>query len=210
MWNSSFSAEEAALFALDLSNKYSSIRAMKELYAGTCDEDLSADIKSVELLYSVLLQDISASDPYRSELKNAEDGWLDIALRAQASEFEDYIVPSNCTVTRLSLGKWFWFKDKTIAKRFWPDIAEEIDAARALERLPSVGNETAELLSPKSKNSYLRLIYALSNVVLDRGLTGKHSSDAEAILKKMELNGCSGLVGVRALADYLKEAESLG
>lgn len=63
--------------------------------------------------------------------------------------------------------------------------------------------------SPKSVNAYLRLIHELSDTLVDGGLTGKPSIDAQCIITAMELKGKQSPVGERTLTAYLKEASKL-
>lgn len=59
--------------------------------------------------------------------------------------------------------------------------------------------------SPKARNAYLRTIAAMGNALVG-GLTGKHHTDAEAILSVLASKGIAEPVGKAALSDYLKEA----
>jgi hypothetical protein len=70
-------------------------------------------------------------------------------------------------------------------------------------------------LNPKTRNSYLKTIYALSNALID-GLTGQPYKDAEAILFKLSLNqdedegkSTEPPVTSKTLAAYLKDAKKL-
>lgn len=63
-------------------------------------------------------------------------------------------------------------------------------------------------VSPKTRNSYLRLIRALCDYTID-GLTGIPHKDAEAVIRAIEEKGKESPVKSAALASYLKDAEKL-
>lgn len=74
---------------------------------------------------------------------------------------------------------------------------------------PDVPYETKErTLTPKTENSYLKLIQALAEYATD-GLTGKHNTDANAIEAALREKKISCPVGNKALAGYLEKAQKL-
>jgi len=66
----------------------------------------------------------------------------------------------------------------------------------------------ARVLTPKTENSYLRLIKALAEYATD-GLTGKPSTDANAIEAALKSKSIHCPVGNKALAGYLEKAQQI-
>lgn len=67
----------------------------------------------------------------------------------------DFIYPEKCTVTKLSLAKWFWQHDHDLAKKFWPSITEALVYPPQPKPVKSTGS--GEPVT-KTKNSYLKTI----------------------------------------------------
>lgn len=70
------------------------------------------------------------------------------------------------------------------------------------------GEDNQDEVSPKTRNSYLRLIRVLCDYTID-GLTGIPHKDAEAVIRAIEGKGKECPVKSAALAKYLKDAEEL-
>lgn len=156
----------------------------------------------VEDIYQGLIEEILLADPFCADRLFCKTQ-LVIAKRAQLDELDTTLVPELCTVTKLSLAKWFWQHDHNMARRFWPSITE------GLACMPSAqGGEVEMPLSGKTKNTYLKTIAALSNALID-GLSGKHNPDADAVLAALAAKGVEAPLKQRALSDYLKEAQQL-
>lgn len=78
-------------------------------------------------------------------------------------------------------------------------IYSDSGAAREFQEKP---------LSPKTENSYLKLIQALAEYATN-GLTGKPNKDAGTILAALNSKGIDCPVGDKALAGYLEKAQQI-
>lgn len=224
-WKTALTAEEAALFAVDLESYKTLENARKELDIPPCDvsqfdqgawmdgipqeiikeeEQLSSKLMMLEGIYESLLAEILLADPYR-ECDNEVNSCLVIAHRAQRDEFLIDIVCKSSTVTKLSLAKWFWQHDHNIAKRFWPSISEELAYPSQTEQVKYKFNSEP---STKSKNAYLKTINALSKALIN-GLTGKPNTDAEAVLAALATKQVEEPVSKKTLAIYLEQADGM-
>jgi hypothetical protein len=89
---------------------------------------------------------------------------------------------------------------------------EDIDRIIAIalgKNEPEISGESKErLLTSKTENSYLRLIQALAEYATD-GLTGKPSTDANAIEAALKSKDIQCPVGNKALAGYLEKAQQI-
>lgn len=63
-------------------------------------------------------------------------------------------------------------------------------------------------LATKSKNTYLRTIYCLSDALIG-GLSGTKTKDADAILAQLDLKGITPPISSKKLSDILEEAKNL-
>jgi len=63
-------------------------------------------------------------------------------------------------------------------------------------------------LSSKTKNAYLKTIYALSEALVE-GLTGAKNKDAGAVIAALSAKGIDPPIGEKALGNYLDEAKEL-
>ena len=227
-WKTALTAEEAALFASDIDG-FKTLVALRQsvisaknpppvaytqgdIEDGLVDpEKEEADLaefigraEMAEEIYEALLQEIVLADPYEQYTGNVASV-LDVAIRAQHSEEMDFIYPEKCTVTKLSLAKWFWQHDHDIAKKFWPSITEELVYPPQPKQIkPSTNIEPAA----KTKNAYLKTISSLSAALIG-GLTGKPNTDAEAVLAALAEKAVEAPIGEKALANYLKDAGDL-
>ena len=116
---------------------------------------------------------------------------------------EEGLTPEKCTVTKNSLALWFHdMGDEEKAKICDPHYMTR----------PTVDDHdsavTADEPNPKSKNSYLKTILALSDALID-GLTGKPSTDAQAVMSQLAGKGIECPFGEKTLSNYLKEARKL-
>jgi hypothetical protein len=112
--------------------------------------------------------------------------------------------------TKQSLARWFYsFGDVNKAISIEPDFDPKNDFRDEAAELKNSPVNIATTFSPKTKNSYLKVIQALSKTLLTKGLTGKDSSDARLILQRLSSNGVEAPIGKEALAKYLKEAREL-
>jgi hypothetical protein len=223
-WKTALTAEEAALLAAGV-DRFKTLAELRravihvkdppplcDIGYGFVDLENEADeiakfigkAEMAEEIYEAILHEIVLADPYE-KYAGSVTSVLEVALRAQISEFEDFIVPGRCTVTKLSLAKWFWLHDHDIAKKFWPSITEElVDPPQQRQAKPATTTEP----TTKTKNTYLKTIAALSEGLIS-GLTGKPSTDAEAVLVALARKNVEAPITSRALANYLKEAREL-
>lgn len=209
-WKSALTAEEAALLSTGL-QVYRTLDALPypaPLPPGCHDEEKeqrNTQIKTANEIYEALLQEIYLADPYEESATEGVTSPLAIAMRVQQSEHDNYIAPEKCTVTKLSLAKWFWQHDQEMAKKFWPSITDEIVHPPQPIRQPS---EAKTQNSTKGYNSRNKIIAALSDALID-GKTGQHNKDAETVLAALASKGVKAPIGQKALSDYLKAAYEL-
>ncbi|MDC0403732.1 hypothetical protein OAM26_01680 [Porticoccaceae bacterium] len=213
-WKTVLTAEEAALFATGIDG-FKSIEKAKTKWVVSqiapvegqeVDEELGEKVQVAEEIYEALLAEIIVADPSDNQpYLCGATSLLEVAMRVQRSEEIDFICPEKCTVTKLSLAKWFWQHDHDIAKKFWPSITEELVYPPQQNQVkPAINIEPAT----KSKNSYLKTIAALSSALIG-GLTGKPTTDAEAVLAALAGKNVEAPIKDKALANYLKEAGEL-
>lgn len=224
-WKTTLTADEAALFATSIDG-FKSVEDARISWAfsqpppPTAAQALDGDpyldaqqkeydelgekVRMAEEIYEALLQEIALADPYEQYTGNVASA-LDVAIRAQHSEDMDFIYPEKCTVTKLSLAKWFWQHDHDIAKKFWPSITEEQVYPPQQNQVKSIANTEP---ATKTKNSYLKTIAALSEALIG-GLTGKPNTDADAVLAALAGKNIEAPIKNKALANYLKEASEL-
>lgn len=178
-WKTVLTAEEAALFATGIDG-FKSIKDAKTTWVVSQIppgpnleeyEELGEKVKVAEEIYEALVAEIIVADPSDNQpYLCGATSLLEVAMRVQHS---DFICPEKCTVTKLSLAKWFWQHDHGIAKKFWPSITEELVYPPQQNQVkPAINTEPAT----KSKNSYLKTIAALSSALIG-GLTGKPTTD---------------------------------
>ena len=213
-WKTVLTANEAALFASGIDG-FKSIEDAKTAWIFSSiapeagqeeDVELGEKVKVAEEIYEALLAEIIVADPSDNQpYLCGATSLLEVAMRVQRSEEIDFICPEKCTVTKLSLAKWFWQHDHDIAKKFWPSITEELVYPPQQNQVkPAINTEPAT----KSKNSYLKTIAALSSALIG-GLTGKPTTDAEAVLAALAGKNVEAPIKDKALANYLKEAGEL-
>lgn len=92
-----------------------------------------------------------------------------------------------------------------------PELDELAIRPRALEDFLAALNPdgTKDIdLAPKTRNMYLKLIFALIDYATD-GLTGESSVDAKACLTALKSKGIKTPIGERALTNYIEEARNL-
>tara|TARA_R110002167_G_scaffold103839_1_gene268249 strand:- start:4523 stop:5239 length:717 start_codon:yes stop_codon:yes gene_type:complete len=230
-WKSHLTAEEAALFAVGLEcyesiplarasiavqeeNFQHSRYSRDDIEDGIVDPQKEADeldrmssqVNEAGAIWHALLDEIPLADPRYPPLDESVTTHLAIATRAQYCEDEDWIVPERCTLTKLGLSRWFWQHDREMARKFWPSINDEMAHPAQPETRPATDIEKP--LSPKTENTYLRLISALSDALIN-GLTGTKNKDAEAVLMLFDSKPAGRPVDVKTLAKYLEKAEEL-
>ena len=227
-WKTALTAEEAALLATGLES-YKTLPELRKTIISTKESlpidytlgdaegglvdpekvaeelaEFESKAQTVEEIYEALLLEIVLADPYEQYTGNV-NSFLDVAIRAQHSEDMDFIYPEKCTVTKLSLAKWFWQHDHDLAKKFWPSITEELVFPPEPKQAKVNSN-----LEPgtKSINSYLKTISALSDGLIE-GLTGKPNTDAEAVLAALASKRVDAPLSKKTLANYLERAKEL-
>ena len=226
-WKTVLTADEAALFATGI-DSFKSIEDARASWAFSQPpppttaqaldgdqhldtqqkeyEELGDKVRMAEEIYEALLTEIVVADPYDNQLHLCgATSPLEVAIRVQHSEDLDFICPERCSLTKLSLAKWFWQHDHDIAKKFWPSITEELVYPPQQNQVnPTTNTEPAT----KTKNSYLKTIAALSEALIG-GLTGKPNTDAYAVLVALAEKSVEAPIKDKALANYLKEAGEL-
>ena len=112
--------------------------------------------------------------------------------------------------TKQSLARWFYsFGDVNKAISIEPDFDPKNDFRDEAAELKNSPVNKATTLSPKTKNSYLKTIHALSHALLNDGLSGKDSTDAQKILKKLARKKIDAPLVEKTLGAYLKAAREL-
>ncbi|MDB4431211.1 hypothetical protein N9137_02355 [Pseudomonadales bacterium] len=97
--------------------------------------------------------------------------------------------------------------DRTVMQRLRAEVNVcETQSEMMLSQEPE--GPTADIPAAKTKNSYLRLIRALSDHAVE-GLTEIPTTDANAVLAALKSKQIDAGIKTRALADYLKEAAEL-
>jgi hypothetical protein len=227
-WKSALTAEEAALIALEVAD-YGSLGGLKKHvdYLGEEIEHLTYGLADIEEgrvdpegmernhgewcesynealgIYEALLNELLIADPWIED--NVVDTELVLALRAQKSELETYLVPENCTVTKKSLARWFYQHDIEMAKKFDPNIEETIKVKPLNDQIRKTNIINNSKPSTKTVNSYLKIIAALTDALIG-GRTGTPNTDAEALLAALSAKNVTAPVEKKTLAKYLKEA----
>ena len=85
-------------------------------------------------------------------------------------------------------------------------LVVRIESIRELEE--SLSQTDDKPPSTKTTNTYLKVISALSEALID-GLSGKKNTDAEAVLSALDLKGVKPPASKKTLANYLEEAKEL-
>lgn len=224
-WKSALTADEAALFATGL-ECYESVESARrdceareehpadcfyspeEIERGAIEEYeanrpiIESQIRAAEEIYEALINEIVLID---ANCPPSESSCIVIAIRVAASSEGGCLIPKECTMTKLSLAKWFWQHDHDVARKFWPSINEELVCPPQSKQVKSAASSEP---ATKSKNSYLKTIAALSDALID-GLTGRPNTDAEAVLASLSGKGVAAPITPKTLANYLKEASEL-
>jgi hypothetical protein len=85
-------------------------------------------------------------------------------------------------------------------------LVVRVESIKALEK--SLSETGDKLPATKTTNTYLKVISALSEALID-GLTGVKNTDAEAVLTALDLKGIAPPASKKTLANYLEEAKEL-
>lgn len=206
-WNKSLTAEEVALIVFDLQ----SYKTLEEAKTGSMHYLDDAEntyahqciVEEAQELYEALIDQIVIQAGHEKGY-GEEDASLKIVKYSYKDEpHEEGLAPEKCTVTKNSLALWFHdMGDERKAKICDPHYMTR----------PAVDNHDSAVIAdepnPKSKNSYLKTILALSDALID-GLTGKPSTDAQAVMSRLADKGVDCPFGEKTLSNYLKEARKL-
>lgn len=206
-WKRSLTPEEAALFVFNLE----SYKTLEEAKKGSMHFLDDAEIRysheymveEAQELYEYLIDQVVIKASYEKGCRG-EDTVLKIAQYSFKDDFhKEELFPEKCTFTKNSLAIWFHeMGDEQKAKMCDPHYATR----------PAVDDQNPEISSdepsPKSKNSYLKTISALSDALID-GLTGKPSTDAQAVMSQLAAKGIGCPFAEKTLSNYLKEARKL-
>lgn len=223
-WKKTLSCEEAALLSAGLDD-YQSIDAVMrklQIYKGTNNK--FAHILENRLQEAKAVQQALEMEYFCKvglEDDNGQRFNVDSVLETQAplvypgtildmvrQDVERPLVKPE--FTKQSLARWFYsFGDVNKARRIKPDFDPENNFRDESAKLKNSPLNKVTKVSSKTKNSYLRVIQALSKTLLTKGLTGKDSSDAQLILQRLASNSVEAPIGKEALAKYLKEAREL-
>lgn len=206
-WKQAVTAEEVALYAFDLEG-YKTLEKAKKVCMDDFDcvgdqihhEHLVAEAEELYkgLIAEIILKfDLNKGSVAGSSLLNIE------SYSYKDGPHEEGLTPEKCTVTKNSLALWFHdMGDEEKAKICDPHYMIR----------PAVDNHDSAVIAdepnPKSKNSYLKTILALSDALID-GLTGKPSTDAQAVMSQLAGKGIECPFGEKTLSNYLKEARKL-
>ena len=231
-WKTALTAEEAALISTGL-QRFKTFREVKTWVSGqkSIIGDQGTFIDNHGFPNSTRLQmELNSAEDAFYEAEEIKEG-LNLEIKSAWTRMEygenvgsslfiysvtwtdeqsDALALKGCTVLKESLAWWFYeMGDIDKAKIFDPNFDPKNDFRDEAAELKNSPVNKATTLSPKTKNSYLKVIQALSKTLLTKGLTGKDSSDARLILQRLSSNGVEAPIGKEALAKYLKEAREL-
>ena len=196
-WKLNFTAEEAALFAYS-EHSYQTLDdldfAIRQEYL---DDELDDDefatmickIEEIKELRDSLITEIELAWDKNSNIAT------DLVVTAPVLiEFESIFLPDKSKVSRDSLAHWFLrHRDIDTAKLFNAHLVQ------------SQASSIRETISPKTRNSYLRVIADLASHIHGSKITNPHTAES-AILSQI---GDKARFKEGTLAKYLKEASKL-
>ena len=223
-WKKTLSCEEAALLSANLGDYQSIDAVMRKLqhYQGATnsfDPILAKQLQEAKAVHEALEMEYYCKVGLEDD--NGQRFNLDSVLETQAplvfpgtildmTRQNGELSSVKPEFTKQSLARWFYsFGDVNKARSIEPDFDPKNDFRDEATELKNSPVNKATTLSPKTKNSYLKVIQALSKTLLTKGLTGKDSSDAQLILQRLSSNNVEAPIGKEALAKYLKEAREL-
>lgn len=233
-WKKAFTAEEAALFAVgsefrSLEKLTKALNEIEDEYYGEnssgksmsqeeIESRLRIDFESLEKLMNKLNEDyvnvVGIREAILDEISLLESSnENDAASKTELKLFHrlsnslalDELNREKSTITKESLAKWFWSRDEEKAKLFDPLVEEKIKLSE-IETEASKGKLTK--ISPKTINSYLKTISALSEALMG-GFTDKPYTNAEAVLAALAQKNVESPISKKTLAKYLEDAKDL-
>ncbi len=223
-WKKTLSCEEAALLSANLGDYQSIDAVMRKLqdYQGAANSFapiLAKQLQEAKAVHEALEMEYYCKVGLEDD--NGQRFNLDSVLETQAplvfpgtildmTRQNGELSSVKSEFTKQSLARWFYsFGDVNKARSIEPDFDPKNDFRDEATELKNSPVNKATTLSPKTKNSYLKVIQALSETLLTKGLTSKDSSDAQLILQRLSSNNVEAPIGKEALAKYLKEAREL-
>ncbi len=187
-WKKYITADQAALLAVGLSEFKTISNASAHLLGGpeprfTLDDDDNGvianhneqSIKNHDLIgeanaiKEALIDELWLVDPLLDDsfIGNVDNTHLELAHRAQASEFEDYFVPEKSTITRNSLAIWFYHMgDTTKAKVFNQSVELLIEEQDKQVQKPKVKAEISS--KPRTPEISLMKSIGLMSLLLSK------------------------------------------
>jgi len=225
-WKTAFTADEASMIAADIEWFYKQPPETQAILLDKPDgslnewlereplspeehaavEDVKQKIETKGAIHQTLLNEIKFADN-SSKMGEANYSPLKILVREQIGQDDIRIDAEQSKVTGDSLAVWFWKFDRDIAVKFDHEIAHK------MEKLNEISAQDTEAKSKpigaKTENSYLRLIYALSEALAGGSLTGVKNKDAEIVLSALATEGVECPISKKTLSKYLGEAAEL-